>query len=89
MEKELLKHPNQEFVKLLISGLRHGFDTGIQNLPTVNFQCKNLQSACKQPTVVTELLEKELNKGFLYGPFNTPPFETFRISPIGLAEHKY
>ena len=30
-----------------------------------------------------------MNKGFLYGPFDKPPFQTYRISPIGVAEHKY
>ena len=46
-------------------------------------------SASKKPEIVTELLNKELEKGFLYGPFDTPPFDVYRISPIGLAEHKY
>ncbi|CAG2220834.1 unnamed protein product [Mytilus edulis] len=42
-----------------------------------------------QPDVVSELIEKEVFKGFLYGPFKDPPFQKYRVSPIGIAEGKY
>jgi hypothetical protein len=38
---------------------------------------------------VTELIEKEVQKGFVYGPFSEPPFKNYRVSPIGVAEGKY
>lgn len=41
------------------------------------------------PAIVEELIESECGKGFLMGPFNTPPFSTYRVSPIGIATGKY
>lgn len=51
--------------------------------------CKNLQSSLKDPESVRLLLSKELDKGFLFGPFISIPFKDYRINPLGLAEHKY
>ena len=38
---------------------------------------------------MSELLQKELNNGFIYGPFCKPPFEHYRVSPLGVATGKY
>ena len=56
-------------------------------LPTK--ECKNLLSASKQPSIVDQLLAKECAKGFMLGPFPSPPFPNYRVSPIGIAEGKY
>ena len=50
------------------------------------FQCltknvKNLLSARRNHIAVQELIELECKKGFLYGPFDKPPFESYRVSP--------
>ena len=42
-----------------------------------------------EPAVVTSLLEKEVSKGYMVGPFSIPPFNPFRINPIGIATRKY
>ncbi|XP_021354318.1 uncharacterized protein LOC110450866 isoform X1 [Mizuhopecten yessoensis] len=52
-------------------------------------ECKNLNSVRKEAEAVTELIEKEVEKGFLVGPFRQPPLEQYRVSPIGLATGKY
>ena len=88
LNDELRSHPDREFVSYLIHGLTNGFDTGMQNLPT-SFQCKNLKSAINDPATVSSLIEAELEKGYLIGPYDEIPYEHFRINPIGLAEHKY
>ena len=46
-------------------------------------------SARLQPVVVRDLINSEVSKGYLLGPFIQPPFNVFRISPIGVAEGKY
>jgi hypothetical protein len=43
----------------------------------------------KQKAVVQELIEKEVQKGFLSGPHDKLPFDSYRVSPIGIAEGKY
>ncbi|XP_053399481.1 uncharacterized protein LOC123556521 isoform X1 [Mercenaria mercenaria] len=72
-----------------MQGMREGFDTGLQYLPETSYQCRNLRSAISQPEIVSELLQKEITKGYLLGPFDFPPFETYRINPIGVVEGKY
>ena len=46
-------------------------------------------SARRNPSDVQDLIEKECSKGYLYGPFDKPPFDNFRVSPLGLTIGKY
>ncbi|MGL5293018.1 MAG: reverse transcriptase-like protein [Aeromonas sp.] len=43
---------------------------------------KNLQSALAEPEVVSALLRKEVNKGYVIGPFKSPPFSPFRVNSL-------
>ena len=86
---ELKEHPDEDFVNKLIDGLTNGFHTGISQMPDKTFECKNLLSASKYPDDVTNLIDNELQKGYIIGPFTEPPFDTYRISPIGIVEGKY
>jgi hypothetical protein len=72
-----------------ISGLRHGFYTVITNPPTQPFECKNVLSATKYADDVSLLVNKELEKGYLIGPFIKLPFDIYRAIPIGIVEGKY
>lgn len=38
---------------------------------------------------VTQLLKKEVDKGYVIGPFQSSPFPVFRTCPIGVATRKY
>ncbi|CAF1606702.1 unnamed protein product, partial [Didymodactylos carnosus] len=51
--------------------------------------CKNNRSARDAPKVVEDLINKALKQGYMIGPFVEPPFDTYRISPIGVAYGKY
>jgi len=86
---ELTKHPDRDFVLRLVDGLRNGFFTGIDIPPTVSFECSNNKSAKCQPDIVKNLIDAEVKKGYLVGPFQKPPFSTFRVSPLGVAEGTY
>ena len=35
------------------------------------------------------LIKKELEKGFLAGPYDVMPYPIYRVNPIGVAEGKY
>ena len=89
LEFELRGHPDQDFVNYVCCGLHEGFDTFISQVSMPNKECKNLLSARRNPIAVQELLELECKKGFLYGPFDKPPFESYRVSPLGLVIGKY
>ena len=89
LQKELAFYPDKQFVDYLINGFKFGFDTGISMLPNESYVCKNLRSALNEPEVVSNLIDSEIQKGYLLGPFNQSPFTVYRISPIGLATGKY
>ena len=45
--------------------------------------------ARNQFETTTELLNVELESGYVIGPFNQIPYEHYRISPLGVGESKY
>ena len=69
LNKELISHLNKRFTSFLLSGLREGFDTGISKLPEKSFECQNLRSTIRNPGTVTCLVNEELKKGCLLGPY--------------------
>lgn len=89
LRSELRFHPDRSFADSLCEGLINGFDTLIATQPSTIVECKNLRSAMDQPAVVDALLTAECQKGFLLGPFSQPPFDLYRVSPIGIATGKY
>ncbi len=89
LSSELVHHPDPQFTKYLLSGLLHGFHTGVGNLPSESLICPNLQSALTEPETVDMLIKKEIEGNFMIGPFSVPPFNIFRVSPIGVANTKY
>ncbi|XP_033724564.1 uncharacterized protein LOC117314606 [Pecten maximus] len=89
LAEELQNHPDRHFVDYLIEGLKQGFDTKVSTTSLPTKECKNLQSANNNATIVDTLISSELEKGFLCGPFQRLPFEHYRVSPIGVAIGKY
>lgn len=87
--RALKTHPNRCFVDYLLSGLVHGFLAGLRFLPQVSHVCCNLQSAFAEPAIVDKLVAREVEKGYMIGPFASPPFQLFRINPLGVATRKY
>ncbi len=86
---ELSHHPDKEFCNYLLSGLSHGFNPGVECTLPQKLICNNLQSAHAEPDVVNNLIVKEVKSGFMIGPFDKPPFEVFRVSPISIATRKF
>ena len=84
MDYELNNHPDKSFVPYLCLRLKNGFETNLSTL-----ECRNNFSVRSQPRVVNELIAMECENGFLYSQFETPPFDVYRVSPIGVAEGKY
>ncbi|XP_056122442.1 uncharacterized protein LOC130100837 [Rhinichthys klamathensis goyatoka] len=82
-------HPDSDFTEYLLSGLQHGSKPGVVCPLSQNIICDNLQSALAEPNVVDNLIKKEVESGFMIGPFDEPPFKVFRISPIGVATRKF
>ena len=81
-EQGLQTHPDQVFAKYVVEGIREGFDIGFRG-PQEDTYSVNLKSAFEHPEVITEYVRKETQVGRICGPFQAPPFEGFRCSPIG------
>ena len=73
----------------MITGLREDFFTGISKPPVASLESPNNLSVKAQPKMVSRLIMKEVKRGFLVGPFRTPPFSLYRVSPLLLAEGTY
>lgn len=85
----LTAHPDPIFVDYLLTGLSQGFRVGVLSPPTGTFIARNLQSALNEPLVTSDLLAKEVAKGYVVGPFPAPPFRPFRVNALGVATRKY
>ena len=67
--------------------LRYGVRIGFEGERTPRFS-KKLSTAVARPSIITSNLENEIFLGRVAGPFYTPPFTNFQVSPIGLVPKK-
>lgn len=88
LESVLREHPDRSFVLKLCSELRFGARLGYEG-PRVSKISKNLKTAVENPTIVSDNLAKEVALGRTAGPFTSPPFENFQVSPIGIVPKKH
>ena len=58
-------------------------------IPQLSHLNANLLSARQNPDDINRLIQSELDKGFLQGPFDDAPFPRYRVSPLGIAVGKY
>lgn len=82
-----LKGYNNVTSDYLIRGFLHGFSIRYFG-SLLAIRSPNLKSAMDNPTSVNDKLSKELAAGRIVGPFDSPPFETFRVSPLGIVPKK-
>ena len=68
----------------VLAGFQNGFSLKFKG-PQITSEYKNHQSVLKNPDIVSNMLNKELKKGRIAGPFSSPPFPNFRVSPLGLV----
>ncbi|XP_073462542.1 uncharacterized protein [Aquarana catesbeiana] len=85
----LTSHPTPSLAAFLIRGFTTGFHTGLITLPNTTHECKNLLSAATDEETITTLLQTELDRGYIIGPFTQSPFSVWRVSPIGLVKGKF
>ncbi|XP_045188169.2 uncharacterized protein LOC123546048 [Mercenaria mercenaria] len=71
----------------LLEGFKNGFRLGFVG-DRCSYTTKNLKSCYELPEVVSAKLEKEIALKRIAGPFSIPPFQPFRVSPIGVVPKK-
>ena len=89
INNSLLFHSGYDnsIVQYLATGFTMGFPLHSEG-PHFSCHSNNLLSAIQNPTAVDAKLSKELNAQRLAGPFSSPPFPVFRVSPLGLVPKK-
>jgi hypothetical protein len=74
----------------VMTGITQGFNYDNFSPPAVSVECKNLRSATNVfHRHVKSLLLQEVTKGFLSGPYDSPPVPLYRVNPLGVVEGKY
>ena len=81
--KLILQGYDVEKLNFFISGFRHGFYLVYQG-PRESCFVKNSDSTKDNWEVVNTQLKKKMKMGRIAGPFNMPPFEKFRVSPLAV-----
>jgi hypothetical protein len=78
---------NVSLIPFLVSGFHEGFPLHYTG-SCWSFLSKNLLSALSNPLAVDAKICKELAASCLAGPFIDPPFQEFRVSPLGIVPNK-
>lgn len=68
----------------LLQGFTEGFRLGYEG-PNKNLVSKNLKSANDNPEIISQKMDSEMQANRIAGPFDSPPFPTFRTNPLGLV----
>lgn len=75
---------DQNKTKFFIEGFKYGFKIPFEGEHKFNFS-KNLKSAIEHSQILKEKINKEVVVGRVQGRFARPPFENFRVSPLGVV----
>ena len=78
---------NVQAYEELLSDFLHGFRLHFHG-PQIGQVSTNLLSAAQHPELVDSKLAKEVLAGRVLGPFKHPPFDNFRVSPLGVIPKK-
>lgn len=86
----LRSHPDRVFVNLILKGISEGFRVGFsyqsQHCTPAD---SNHPSANEHPSVISEALKGEVEKGRLCGPLNPADFPFIQISSLGAVPKKH
>ena len=84
LSKILSNYPNKNY---LIDGFSEGFHLRYKAPPFSSFS-RNHQSATLHANALNDLVDRELSAGRIAGPFSSPPFDNFVVSPLGVVPKK-
>ena len=87
LARYLTDYPFQDDKSCIYNGFKHGFRLNYHG-PRVPVFSNNLKSAYQYPKELQFLLDQEIEKGRILGPFAQPPISNLHISPIGLVPKK-
>ena len=78
---------NPEDRNFIVHGFSKGFPLGVEGFipPSIS---PNQQSALAHPEFIEDKLKKELSLNRIKGPYKSPPFDNFKVSPLGVVPKK-
>ena len=80
-----MDHPDQGLVHFVTSGFHFGFDIMYAGAVVPTFP-RNLRSAHRHSSAVTQAISTEISRGHTSGPFLSPPFTITHCSPLGAVQ---
>ena len=78
-------HPDKELVDFVASGFRDGFKLGMTSTPAPRGLCKNSQKVRQNPEIAQQLVDEEVKKGHILGPFDMQPLPEMWFSPLNIV----
>ena len=88
MLKAMIQHyPDKQAANILVNGFTEGFRLEYCG-PRIHVMSRNLLSAYQYPQELQSLIDNEIDKGRVLGPFDKLPLSNLRISPVGLVPKK-
>ena len=81
------RHPNPQFATYVLGGLRNGFHihVGFSRSSPLRSATANHPSEDEKPSVIADLLHKEVRVGRLVGPIPQSLVSQVQVSPLGLV----
>ncbi len=67
----------------VVQGIHSGFHIGYEG-PIVSTFCFNSPTVAENADIARELIQKEVSLGRIAGPYFSPPFAPFKVSPLTL-----
>ena len=81
----LRNHPDQTMVEEVVTGFEKGFDLGLTSLPPPREPCRNSRRVERNLLKTQELVDDEVRKGHILGPFDAPPLPNMVYSPLNIV----
>ena len=85
LKKYFKNHPDKELITYLINGFTNGFKLGLTREPKTSKKCRNSKNVRNNLDVTQRLVDKEVGKGHILGPFTEPPIKGLFISPLNIV----
>ena len=78
-------HLDRELVNFVVDGFTNGFSLGMMSEPELRGPCENLSGVLENPLIAQQMVDEEVAKGHMLGPFDEPPLPNLIYLPINLV----
>ena len=79
LEYKLRDNPDRDTVNFVVDGFRNGFKVGMTRRPKPREPGKNLREVERNPEVTQRIIDEEVRKGHILGPFKEPTISKYGV----------